>query len=52
MEYRGSVVRGREVELVVVLARLDKGGAEVNRKVVFGSVLVDVVLDVVVCLES
>jgi hypothetical protein len=52
MEYRGSVVRGREVELVVVLARLNKGGAEVDRKVVFRSVLVDVVLDVVVCLES
>jgi hypothetical protein len=44
-------VRGREVKLVVVLARLNKGGAEVNREVVFGSVLVDVVLDVVVCLE-
>jgi hypothetical protein len=52
MEYRGSVVRRREVKLIVVLARLNKGGAEVNREVVFGSVLIDVMLDVVVRLES
>jgi hypothetical protein len=52
MEYRSSVVRGREVKLVVVLAGLEDRGAEVDREVVFGRVVVGVVLDVLVALES
>jgi hypothetical protein len=51
IEYCSSVVRRQEVKLIVVLARPNKGSAEVNRKVVFRSVLVDVVLNVVICLE-
>jgi hypothetical protein len=52
MEYCSSVVGGREVELVVVLASFYERCAVVDREVVFGGFWMGVVRDVLVGLES